>query len=729
MSLRINQNIAALSTYTKLNTASSTLEKSLSKISSGLRINTASDDAAGLAISEKMRSQINGLNRARLNAQDGISMLQTAEGGLDQTESIVQRMRELAIQASNDTLTSNNRLEIQKEINQLRDAINNISESTEFNTKKLLNGTQTASVSGSSKSVRGIVTGTGDVAGDYKVSMAVVQAGISQMQRTQIFTDRATGQLAKGNTRLEDIAQFYNEDGVFALDTAQVLTITGNSESSEVTINGKMTLNELAAALQNSIAGSSNLGISNSSVEVINTATSGLSGIGGYLQLTSGKVGDVGAFSIAGDQSVMDALGLSITRQSTNNIVEVRLEDSNGNVRTSKTSSDNVSGLLKGVDLKFDSTPAQIAGNGGVVNGLKFDTPETLSFDFDVGGTNININVTFSGNYSMEGIASEINSQINAASPNSGMRASVVDGQIRLEYNPTDSSSSTAINITNGGSILGFTNGSYTGFVDGDKDVSKAIRGISLLATASGTARDITIGDGVANRTFSLGSTVTAGADLVEIQETIRSVNNTLDGAGISVRMDEYNGSVAFTSTILGRKNNNGSSTAGIVQISSNGDIDSILGFKNGTAKGSGDTNFRIHVVDSKPQFQIGANEGQVMKVGIGNMSAEALGIDKLDMSTVEGAQRALARIDIAISKISGERSRMGAFNNRLSSTISNLENTATNLTDAESRIRDVDIASELINFTSSQIKDQFATAMLAQANSLGQNVLSLLGG
>ena len=729
MSLRINQNIAALSTYTKLNTASSTLEKSLSKISSGLRINTASDDAAGLAISEKMRSQINGLNRARLNAQDGISMLQTAEGGLDQTESIVQRMRELAIQASNDTLTSNNRLEIQKEINQLRDAINNISESTEFNTKKLLNGTQTASVSGSSKSVRGIVTGTGDVAGDYKVSMAVVQAGISQMQRTQIFTDRATGQLAKGNTRLEDIAQFYNEDGVFALDTAQVLTITGNSESSEVTINGKMTLNELAAALQNSIAGSSNLGISNSSVEVINTATSGLSGIGGYLQLTSGKVGDVGAFSIAGDQSVMDALGLSITRQSTNNIVEVRLEDSNGNVRTSKTSSDNVSGLLKGVDLKFDSTPAQIAGNGGVVNGLKFDTPETLSFDFDVGGTNININVTFSGNYSMEGIASEINSQINAASPNSGMRASVVDGQIRLEYNPTDSSSSTAINITNGGSILGFTNGSYTGFVDGDKDVSKAIRGISLLATASGTARDITIGDGVANRTFSLGSTVTAGADLVEIQETIRSVNNTLDGAGISVRMDEYNGSVAFTSTILGRKNNNGSSTAGIVQISSNGDIDSILGFKNGTAKGSGDTNFRIHVVDSKPQFQIGANEGQVMKVGIGNMSAEALGIDKLDMSTVEGAQRALARIDIAISKISGERSRMGAFNNRLSSTISNLENTATNLTDAESRIRDVDIASELINFTSSQIKEQFATAMLAQANSLGQNVLSLLGG
>ena len=115
------------------------------------------------------------------------------------------------------------------------------------------------------------------------------------------------------------------------------------------------------------------------------------------------------------------------------------------------------------------------------------------------------------------------------------------------------------------------------------------------------------------------------------------------------------------------------------------------------------------------------------MQVSISNMSAEALWIDKLDMSSVEGAQKALGRIDIAISKISGERSKLGAYTNRLSSTMSNLENTATNLTDAESRIRDVDMASELINFTSSQIKEQVATAMLAQANSIGQNVLSLL--
>ena len=98
MSLRINQNVTSLSTYANLNSTSNRMEKSIGKLSSGLRINSAADDAAGLAISEKMRSQISGLNRARLNAQDGISMIQTAEGGLNETESIIQRMRELAIQ-------------------------------------------------------------------------------------------------------------------------------------------------------------------------------------------------------------------------------------------------------------------------------------------------------------------------------------------------------------------------------------------------------------------------------------------------------------------------------------------------------------------------------------------------------------------------------------------------------------------------------------------------------
>ncbi|MGN8842567.1 flagellin N-terminal helical domain-containing protein, partial [Niallia sp. HCP3S3_B10] len=138
--MRINHNIAALNTYRQLNTASTAQSKSMEKLSSGLRINKAGDDAAGLAISEKMRGQIRGLDMASKNSQDGISMVQTAEGALNETHDILQRMRELATQAANDTNTTDDRGEIQKEINQLTSEINRIGNTTEFNTKKLLNG-------------------------------------------------------------------------------------------------------------------------------------------------------------------------------------------------------------------------------------------------------------------------------------------------------------------------------------------------------------------------------------------------------------------------------------------------------------------------------------------------------------------------------------------------------------------------------------------------------------
>ncbi|WP_026679182.1 flagellin [Fictibacillus gelatini] len=138
--MRINHNIAALNTYRQLNSATNAQTKSMEKLASGLRINRAGDDAAGLAISEKMRGQIRGLDQANRNAQDGISLIQTAEGALNETHSILQRMRELAVQSSNDTATDADRSEIQKEVSQLKSEIDRIRDTTEFNTKKLLNG-------------------------------------------------------------------------------------------------------------------------------------------------------------------------------------------------------------------------------------------------------------------------------------------------------------------------------------------------------------------------------------------------------------------------------------------------------------------------------------------------------------------------------------------------------------------------------------------------------------
>ncbi len=138
--MRINHNLSALNAWKNMSVNDTGQNKSLEKLSSGLRIGRAADDAAGLSISEKMRGQISGLNQASRNAQDGISLLQTAEGALQETHSILQRMRELAVQSASDTVTDADRGEIQKEINALRVEIDRIATDTEFNTQKLLDG-------------------------------------------------------------------------------------------------------------------------------------------------------------------------------------------------------------------------------------------------------------------------------------------------------------------------------------------------------------------------------------------------------------------------------------------------------------------------------------------------------------------------------------------------------------------------------------------------------------
>ncbi|MBO3130019.1 flagellin [Dermatophilus congolensis] len=143
MGLQINTNVAALNAYRNLSGTQGSQQTSLERLSSGLRINRAADDAAGLAISEKLRSQVNGLNQAQANAQDGVSLVQTAEGAMNETHAMLQRMRTLAVQAGNDTNTSSDRAAIQKEIGALLKEIDSTTTRTQFNGMNLLDGTFT----------------------------------------------------------------------------------------------------------------------------------------------------------------------------------------------------------------------------------------------------------------------------------------------------------------------------------------------------------------------------------------------------------------------------------------------------------------------------------------------------------------------------------------------------------------------------------------------------------
>lgn len=141
MGLRVNTNVEALNAHRNLLLTGMQLSKSQEKLASGYRINRAADDAAGLAISEKLRGQVRGLNQAIRNAQDAISLIQTAEGALTETHSILQRMRELAVQAANGTMTTDDRAALNAEASQLKNEIDRIAQNTEFNTMKLLDGT------------------------------------------------------------------------------------------------------------------------------------------------------------------------------------------------------------------------------------------------------------------------------------------------------------------------------------------------------------------------------------------------------------------------------------------------------------------------------------------------------------------------------------------------------------------------------------------------------------
>ena len=229
--MRINHNISALNTYNKLGINQGNASKNMEKLSSGLRINRAGDDAAGLAISEKMRSQIRGLDMATKNANDSISLIQTAEGALNETHSILQRMRELAVQATNDTNTDADRSELQAEINQLIAEVDRIGNATEFNTKKLLDGT--------AKGVVNAKDGTAQINNNSNLTI--------QQSELLEFQSGATGAVKNGSYTLIKVSERIS--GGTTLNAFKVYDNNGNVLA-EMSGSGTQTISGGAGAIK-----------------------------------------------------------------------------------------------------------------------------------------------------------------------------------------------------------------------------------------------------------------------------------------------------------------------------------------------------------------------------------------------------------------------------------------------------------------------------------------------
>jgi flagellin len=711
----INHNISALNTYRQLTANNSATAKALEKLSSGLRINRAGDDAAGLAISEKMRAQIRGLEMASKNAQDGISMIQTAEGALNEVHSILQRMRELANQAANDTNVNVDREEIQKEINQLTSEINRIGNTTEFNTQKLLDG-------GRQVKTNAILSGESLTGGKGAITHNVANLA------------HTNGALATAATRTGG-AGIVQDTVISGLSDAATFSITIDTTTYSVTgaqlKAGQATYWDGTGTAQNMVDWLAN-NMMNGGTAIGTVAT--LEVDGGALKITTNSTNGTAskisiAFSDGADGAGGDtALMRTLTGIQAEDDAEVQGSDATAAYSQFQFSSNPTEGAnitLFGTGEKvvfYDSANAQWTGM------TTDEIKESLDADYlvQIGDTAAD---------TVSNLASTtITDFILTSNPDSAG-----DNYIRFTFGATGPQAGNMVTVGSDG--LAASAKGYIDFTDVPTEGSSISVSGQKIAFYDSSLENYK-NDTAAKEGLS--------ADfVVDIKD--KSIQQVVDSV---ISLNASINTAASRDVSLSRENREDGSIRLNISASSDGFAGNLIDLDK-----SEDTTRGY-----KAKLQIGANTAQSFQIDITDMRSAALkvsGIDAenltvtskdgkvtasyvsvanvtdgttdiktefaLDVSTHDKATAAITIINDAIETVSAERSKLGAFQNRLEHTINNLGTSAENLTAAESRIRDVDMAKEMMEFTKTSILNQAATAMLAQANQLPQSVLQLL--
>ncbi|MFL7943710.1 flagellin [Priestia megaterium] len=313
--MRINHNIAALNTYRQFNNANNAQSKSMEKLSSGLRINSAADDAAGLAISEKMRGQIRGLDMASKNAQDATSLIQTAEGALNETHDILQRMRELAVQSSNDTNTADDRKALNDEVKQLKEEVNRISDKTTFNTQKLMDGNfgskvntnAAVSTALATTGVTSIQTSGGTAAGTYTIAFDTDHYKLTDENSNIVATATDNG---SGTVDFKQVDAQGNSTGVTLLTVGTDDTFVADTLAGDVEITGAQSQFQIGANKSETISlsindmSTSGLGIDSLSVDTFDNAQTALESLDSAIKTVSSERSKLGAYQNRLDHTI-----------------------------------------------------------------------------------------------------------------------------------------------------------------------------------------------------------------------------------------------------------------------------------------------------------------------------------------------------------------------------------------------------------------------------------------
>jgi len=710
----INTNVKALVAQESMRSNNSKLSTAMERLSTGLRINSAKDDAAGLAISNRMTSQIRGLSMAVKNANDGISMAQTADGAYGQVTSMLQRMRELAVQAANGTMTGADRESIQLEVKELQAEIDNVAKSTKFNGIQLLDGSarsvtlQTGANEGDTIQVgfssvktkdigsgdRPALTSFGGLESDIgKLSSGVLLVNGVLVSGSLATDDRfsfgsATAVAASAIAKAAAINRVTEQSGVFAkVDETRVLGSTMSpavaGKSGVLTINGVKTAEltttdntevsrQLITQAINNISAQTgvvaiNTGDDNQGIQLLAKDGRNIT-ISFSEDLTSGNTGlaQAGSGTHVGTFSLYSVNGSAITIGHAENKNTQDLEDVGLRIGTFK--SDTAQVITKARDEVSATGSAPVfAGDTLVINGIAIGksnaVDDTASWIPVIEGTMTLATASNMKAASAIAIAAAINKKTDMHGVTASAEANVLRG--------------TGGNFSAAGGGKMFINGVSITINAGTRNavidaINEKQGQTGVVASAFGDGIELRAADG---RNISIGADVSA-----------KSLG--LSGVSIATGVDSASAKTHFASVVL-----TSSKAFTVERGNEGGDNFETFGFRAGVFGGT-DTGTKIA---------------------------------DIDISTQSGASQAITAIDAAIADVAAAQAKSGAFQNRLDAIVSVLAESSENLNASRSRILDTDYATETTALAKAQIVQQAATAMLAQANQQQQSVLALL--
>ncbi len=741
--MRIQHNIMAMSAYRNYTNNVSAMKKNLEKLSSGYKINRAGDDAAGLAISEKMRAQITGLETAQKNAKDGISLVQTAEGALTEVHDMLNRMVELATQSANGTYdNTTDRAQMEKELNQLRSEINRIADSSNFNGIKLLDGSMSEEV--------GKVSEVTLKAGTPETPTYATATGVVTWPADNKFVTNAskaptatTAHLHAGGAQ-GALGEFTIDLGGLKLDADGAakgkinITIGGATYAYEAAnSNTAITASMVAADLRDNYV----FTVSATGTEklVKATAANGVAtGALVYKAEGSGNTVTFKAYSVAKKQGT----GADLTAATVAATKGTQLN-------SAADIPDSVTAAQVGKSLNFTVTATKVAGGkdlqGWQQVGVTDYTNTAKNGKTQFGQAVVTLDaskITDGMKISVNGVEKTIRlkgtaasgeidlTSINATTATAGNKAAIaqaianafaqastggvevgVDGNNNLiiseKINPDRTSAATTevqkkMETAEGfKSLLSFqTPGDPVEAVDGtvtlNINTGKVYDGTTLTITdASGNEQKFAL----TNDKTKTGTT-SDGATYVYMGSNTAQALKTALGTGVNATVGSDGKTLSIKYTVP-------STVTSASQVQAKAEL-------------TGKKGLRLQIGDTAESFN-------QLNVQIKDCHTDALGIADISIADQESAAKAVDAIKEAINYVSDVRGTLGATRNRLDHTINNLSVMTENIQDAESTIRDTDVAEEMMAYTKNNILIQSAQAMLAQANQVPQGVLQLL--